>query len=82
MFLIPFCSVSRGILGGSLDDLVRDLGPHMLSTPMFQRFRMFPVECVLGGSGNALGGAQIQKVMYISRLTVFSERLYLVRCGF
>ena len=35
----------------------------MLCTPMFQRFTLFLVECVLGGSWNVLGGAQTQKMM-------------------
>ena len=37
-------------LGDSLSDPVGDLGPHMLCTPMFQRFSLFSAECVLGGS--------------------------------
>ena len=37
-------------LGDSLADSVGDLGPHMLCTPMFQRFSLFSAECVLGGS--------------------------------
>jgi hypothetical protein len=37
-------------LGDSLADPVGDLGPHMLCTPMFQRFSLFSAECVLGGS--------------------------------
>ena len=37
-------------LGDSLGDPVEHLGPHMLCTPMFQRFALFSAECVLGGS--------------------------------
>ena len=37
-------------LGDSLGDPVRDLGPHMLCTHMFQRFASFSAECVFGGS--------------------------------
>jgi len=38
------------LLGGLRGDLVGDLGPHVLRTPMFQRFASFSAECVLGGS--------------------------------
>ena len=53
-----------------MGDLVGDLGPHMLCTPMFQRFTLFLVECVLGGSWNVLGGAQTQKVTYTTCFSV------------
>ena len=38
-----------GVLSRSLGDPVGDLVPHMLRTPMFQRFALFSAECVLGG---------------------------------
>ena len=51
------------VLGGSLGDLVGDLGPHRLCTPLFQRFTLFLVECVLGVSWNVLG-AHKHRVTY------------------
>ena len=36
----------------------------MQRTPMFQRFTLFLVECVLGCSWNVLGPVQTQKIMY------------------
>ena len=61
--LAPFASVfarrntAPGVsLGDSSGDPVGDLGPHMLCTPMFQRFALFSAESVLGGSlGRAWG---------------------------
>ena len=50
VFLCVSVFVFSIVSGDSLGDPVEHLGPHMLCTPMFQRFALFSAECVLGGS--------------------------------
>ena len=65
------CGVLGSCLGDLVGDLVVDLGPHVLCAPMFQRFTLFLVECVLGGSWNVLGGA----LAYFGRSLLGAMRL-------